>query len=248
MKLNIIGRGYRYEHEYPLARTDWKKLYLHTFHQLRWEPPVEGKLPPDSFTHRPPHITTEVETLCYRTDRLSQPTEFTGPIELHLFAAIDAPDANIIVKLWQITAGGTRMPVCRTGQLKCSYPLDEEQSQIGRPVHDYSKRVPITPGEIREYVIEVNPIGMVFPAGSSIELEIKAMDNFEHQDGAWEGKMSHLGPIPSCNTVNYKIYRDADYPSYILLPYIPYTPAENWLQPVCDDNIVIGGSGKGATH
>jgi len=118
MKLNILGRGYRYEYEYPLARTDWKKLYLHTFHQLRWEPPVEGKLPPDSFTHRPPHITTEVESLCYRTDRLSQPTEFTGPIELHLWAVIDTPDANLIVKLWQITAGGTRMPVCRTGMLK----------------------------------------------------------------------------------------------------------------------------------
>lgn len=248
MKLNIIGRGYRYENEYPLARTDFKKLYLHTFEQLRWEPVVEGNLPPDSFTHRPPHITTGVETLVYRTDRLSRPTEFTGPIELHLFAAIDAPDANLICRIWQITQGGTRMPVCRTGQLKVSYQLDKEKSQVGRPVHDYSKRVPLVPGEIRELVVEINPIGMVFDAGCCIELEIKAMDNFEHQDGAWEGKMAHLGPIPSCNTINYKIYRDKDYPSYILMPYIPTTPGENWLQGICDDDIVVGGSGKGSTH
>lgn len=248
MKLNIIGRGYRYEHEYPLARTSWKKLYLRTFEQLRWEADVEGNLPPDSFTHRPPHITTQVESQCYRTDRFSRPTEFTGPIELHLWASIDAPDANFIVKLWQITAGGTRMPICRTGSLKASYPLDPEKSQIGRPVHDYSKRVPVTPGEIREYVIEVNPIGMVFAPGCCMELEIKAMDNYEGQAGAWQGKMGNLGPIPSADTINYKIYRDKDYPSHILLPYIPETPGELWLQPMLEDDILNGGTGKGATH
>lgn len=248
MKLNILGRGYRYENEYPLARTQWKKLYLHTFEQLRWESDPEGNLPPDSFTHRPPHITNSVESLCYRTDRFSKPTEFTGPIELHLFASIDAEDANFIVKVWQITAGGTRMPVSRVGYLKASYQLDDSQYQIGRPVHDYTKRVPVKPGEIKEYVIEVNPIGMVFAPGTCLELEIKAMDNFEHQTGAWQGKMGHLGPIPSCNTVNYKIYRDKDYPSHILLPYIPETPGELWLQSIVDDDVVFGGGGKGATH
>jgi len=248
MKLNIIGRGYRYEHEYPLARTQWKKLYLHTFEQLRWEANPEGNLPPDGFVHRPPHVTTKVESLCYRTDRFSKPTEFTGPIELHLFASIDSTDANFIVKLWQITPAGTRMPVCRAGSLKASYALDEEKSEIGRPAHDYSKRTPVTPGEIREYVIEVNPIGMVFAPGTCLELEIKAMDNFEPQSGAWQGKMGHLGPIPSSDTICYKIYRDKDYPSHILMPYIPETPSELWLQAIVDDEVMFGGSGKGATH
>ena len=247
MKLNIIGRGYRYESEWPLARTEWKKLYLRTFHELRWDRDPEGSLPPDSFTHRPPNITTEVETLTYRTARFGQPTEFTGPVELHLFAAIDAADANFIVKLWQITAGGTRMPLCRTGSLKASYPLDEEKSLIGRPVHDFSRKVPVTPGEIREYVIEVNPIGMVFDPGTSLELEIKASDPFEHQDKAWEGKLGHMGPIPSSTTINYKIYRDKDYPSYILLPNIPFTDPQQWLRPIVGGAGFSGG-GKGNTH
>ena len=89
---------------------------------------------------------------------------------------------------------------------------------------------------------------MVFPAGSQIELEIKAMDNFQPQSGAWQAKMDHLGPLPSANTINYKIYRDKDYPSYILMPYIPETPGELWLQPMVDDDLVMGGSGKGGTH
>ncbi|MFA7671198.1 MAG: CocE/NonD family hydrolase [Sphaerochaetaceae bacterium] len=247
MKLNIIGRGYRYETEWPLARTEWKKLYLRTFNGLRWDKDPEGNLPPDSFTHRPPNITTEVENLTYRTARFDQPTEFTGPIELHLFASIDATDANFIVKLWQITAGGSRMPLCRTGSLKASYRLDEKRSLIGRPAHDFSKRVPVTPGEIREYVIEINPIGMVFGPGTALELEIKASDPFEHQDKAWEGKVAHMGFIPSSTTINYKIYRDKDYPSYLLLPSIPFSDSEQWLRPLVGGG-GFAGSGKGATH
>ena len=247
IKMNIIGRGYRYEKEYPLARTEWKKLYLRTFGQLRWEADPEGNLPPDSFTHRPPNITTKVETLVYRTDRFSKPMEFTGPVELHLFASIDATDANFIVKLWQITQGGTRMPLCRTGSLKASHRLDPAKSQIGRPVHNHTKRVPIIPGEIMEYVIEVNPIGMVFDPGTSLEIEIKAMDPFEHQDMTWQGKVGNMGPIPSANTINYKIYRDKDRQSYLLLPSIPATAGDQWLQGL-DTGAGFAGSGGGATH
>ncbi|MBI9106162.1 MAG: CocE/NonD family hydrolase [Spirochaetales bacterium] len=241
-KMNIIGRGYRYENEWPLKRTEWRKLYLRTFGKLRWEPDPEGTLPPDSFTHRPPNITTQIETLVYRTDRFSRAMEFTGPVELHLFASIDAEDANFIVKLWQITPGDTRMPLCRFGALKASHRLDPEGCRIGRPVHDHSRRVPVTSGEILEFLIEINPIGMVFDAGTSIELEIKAMDSFEHQDKAWQGKIGHMGPIPSANTINYKIFRDRDYPSYILLPYIPETAGEQWLQPLDDDGAFSGGT------
>lgn len=39
-----------------------------------------------------------------------------------------------------------------------------------------------------------------------------------------------------------------EYPSYILMPYIPETPGELWLQPMVDDDIVMGGSSKGGTH
>jgi predicted acyl esterase len=247
IKMNIIGRGYRYEKEYPLARTEWRKLYLRTFGQLRWEADPEGSLPPDSFTHRPPNVTTAVETLVYRTDRFSRPMEFTGPVELHLFASIDATDANFIVKLWQITQGGTRMPLCRTGSLKASHRLIPEKCKEGRPVHDHTKRVPVVPGEVREYVIEVNPMGMVFDPGTCIELEIKAMDAFEHQDKTWVGKVGNMGFIPSASTINYRIYRDRDRQSFLLLPFIPGTPGEQWLQGLEESGGFAGG-GAAATH
>jgi hypothetical protein len=248
-KMNIIGRGYRYEREYPLARTQWRKLYLRTFGQLRWEPDPEGNLPPDSFTHRPPNISTKVETLVYRTDRFSRPMEFTGPVELHLFASIDATDANFIVKLWQVTQGGTRMPLCRTGSLKASHRLDPARSQVGRPVHDHTRRVPVTAGKVSEFVIEINPIGMVFDPGTCLELEIKAMDPFEHQEDTWQGKIGNMGPVPSAQTINYKIFRDKDRQSYVLLPLIPATPGDQWLQTLDAGGPPAGGGGGGSgTH
>ncbi|MCR8644022.1 CocE/NonD family hydrolase [Paenibacillus sp. N1-5-1-14] len=232
IKLNIIGAGYRYEKEWPLARTEWRKLYLRSFGKLRWEVDPEGQVPPDSLTHLPPNISTEVKTLTYTSDILTRPMEFTGPIELHLFAAIDAEDANFIVKLWDILPGGSRLPVSRWGALRASHKLDTEKSLPGRPVHDHTQSVPVVHGEISEYVIEVNPIGMVFGPGHRIEIEIMSADPFEHQQNSWTGKTGFMGPIPSANTIHYKIYRDADYPSYILMPYIRETPRDQWLQPM----------------
>lgn len=43
-----------------------------------------------------------------------------------------------------------------------------------------------------------------------------------------------MGVIPSNTTTGYKIYRDKNHPSYILMPEIPYTPAELWVQPIED--------------
>jgi predicted acyl esterase len=232
LKLNIIGSGYRYEREWPLARTEWRKLYLRSFGQLRWEADPEANIPPDSFNHIPPNISATANTLIYTTDMITRPIELTGPIVLHLFAAIDAEDANFIVKVWDILPGGDRLPISRWGALRASHPLDKEKSKPWQPVHDHTQSIPIKPGEINEYVIEVNPIGMVFQPGHRIQLEITSMDSFKYQQHSWTGKIGSMGPIPSANTINYKIYRDAQYQSYLLMPYIPFTPKEQILQPL----------------
>ena len=198
-------------------------------------------LPPDSF-HTVlltllqrwktdlPYRPLQPSDRIHRTDRApSMGSNRQQRRQLHRKTAPDLPP------------GGTLL--CRTGSLKASYPFDKEKESIGRPVHDYTKRIPVTPGEIREYVIEINPIGMVFLAGSGIELEIKAMDNFEPQPVHGRLKWITLDQSQA-QMINYKIYRDKDYPSYILMPYIPETPGELSLQPIVDDDIIVGGSGK----
>jgi hypothetical protein len=47
---------------------------------------------------------------------------------------------------------------------------------------------------------------------------------------SWTGKVASMGPIPSAASICYRVYRDAERQSHLVMPYIPETPAENWVQ------------------
>lgn len=232
IKLNVIGAGYRFEKEWPLPRTEWRKCYLRSFGKLRWEPDPEESVTPDSFVHIPPNISTEVSSLTYTSDPFLRPTEFTGPVTLYLQAAIDTEDANFVAKLWVLLANGERHPLCRFGSVRASHRLDTKESKPWSPVHDHTTAVAVTPGEIREYVIEINPVALVLQPGQRIQLEIKSMDPSPYQQHDWMGKLGNMGPIPSARPTHYRIYRDAMHQSYLLMPLIPKTPQDLWLQPL----------------
>ena len=220
-KFGVLNAGTRYENEWTLARTEWKKMYLRSFNRLRWDREPDSDLPPDGFTHLPPSISTEVNKIVYKSSRFLQAKEITGPIELHLQPLRLLPD-------------GTRMPLLRYGALRASHPLNEEASKIGRPVHDNTVSIPVTPGEIREYVIEMNPTSMLIPAGHCLELEITSQCPNACHTEFWTGKVGNMNVVPSNTTTSYKIYRDNNHPSYLLLPIVPYTDPEQWVQPIED--------------
>ena len=75
---------------------------------------------------------------------------------------------------------------------------------------------------------------IVIPAGHWLELEITSQCPNECYSETWTGKVGNMNVIPSSTTTGYKIYRDNNHPSYVLLPLVPYTPAENWVQPFSD--------------
>lgn len=230
VRLKILGSGCRWENEWPLARTQWKKLYLRSFGRLRWERDPEPDLEPDGFVHNPPNISSDVPCLTYTSEYLNRPMEFTGPVVLHLFASIDAEDANFIVKVYDLYPDGTKHYMPCWGALRASHPLNEDESKPWLPVHDHSRKVPVKPGEVREYVIEVNPSARVFMPGHRIQLTVAAQDpNLQHRH-SWTGKVGSMGPLPAAKSTCYKIYRDANHPSYLLMPLIPATPSENWVQ------------------
>lgn len=232
--IRIFVRGvdkYRWEYEWPLARTKWTKFYLKRFGKLETTPELDEDLPPDSFTHVPPTISTEVQSLKYSTDPLTKPLEVTGPIALYLYAAIDQEDANFIAKLYDVFPNGKRIPL-QTGYLKASHrTLIKEESKPWKPVHDHTKEVPVKPGEINEYVIEIQPISNVFLPGHCIALEIKSMDPSPYHMYEWN-KATMVGPLPSAKETHYQIYRDAKHKSHLLLPIILSSDPESWVQPL----------------
>jgi predicted acyl esterase len=240
----VIGPNrFRYEHEWPLARTTWTKLYLRSSERLSTDPEEINDVSPDGLIHEPPMISKRVSSVTYTTAPLGEPLEITGPIALHVYASIDAEDANFIGKLLDVGPGGERKPVS-SGYLKASHrTLIPEKTGPGMPVHDHGKKVPIKPGEINEYVIGFNASSMVIQPGHKLELELTTMDYNPNHESLWS-KVTSMGPLPNADVIQYKFYRDAKYRSHLLLPVIRKTDPELWVHTI---GLSIGGD-RGSKH
>lgn len=232
IKIFVMGPNrYRYEHEWPLARTKWTKFYLRTSGRLSTDPEEWEEIAPDSMVHVPPMISKEIPSVRYSTAPLAAPLEITGPLALHLYAAIDAEDANIIAKLFDVSPSGERRQVSG-GYLKASHrAVIPGQSRPGIPIHDHTREVPVTPGEVNEYAIEFREQSIVFQPGHKIELELTSMDYSPFHNASWS-KIDFIGPIPNSKVIQYTFYRDGKHRSHLELPVIPETDPALWVQPL----------------
>jgi predicted acyl esterase len=106
----------------------------------------------------------------------------------------------------------------------------KEKSKPWLPIHDHTRAVPVNPGEINEYVIQMHATANVFLPGHQIELEITTMDPMPEHKFVWS-KMTMMGSLPSAGQIKYDIYRDKANPSHLLLPIISTSDPELWLQP-----------------
>lgn len=227
IRIFVMGvNKYRYENEWPLARTKWIKFYLHPMGRLSTAPETQAG-EPDCFVQMPPTMTKVIQSLKYTTGPLVDPLEVTGPIALDLYAAIDQEDTNWIAVLKDVAPDGSEVELTR-GWLKASHrALDPEKSKPWQPYHTHKNPGPVKPGEITEYEIEVRPTSNVFKAGHRIQLEICSLELPAPVVITEKGPMtSHL----ACSrTVMHKIYRNEKYQSYLLLPVIPETIPSQWV-------------------
>ena len=219
--ITILVQGtnqWRHENEWPLARTQWTKLYLSDQGRLKNEMPGWNERP-DGFTSaaglRP---GVKVPSLRYATEPLAADTEVTGPIALYLFAAISSADTNWIVEVSDVDTDGkeTRVSI---GWLKASHrELDRGRSKPHKPYHPHTGAVPVDPGKVYEYAIEISDTSYVFKAAHRMQLVVKA------QDAPWEGTSyiyrlsNHLSPS---RETRHTIFHKPEYPSHLLLPVIP---------------------------
>jgi predicted acyl esterase len=227
IKLYITGvNRYRYEHEWPLARTKWTKLYLQQYKKLDAALPHYQDTQPDAFCHNPRDLRTlefDVPSLTYSTDPLSRPLEVTGPAALYLYASIDVEDGNFIVEFLDVSPGGSTL--VSNSSLRASHrTLIEEESKPWKPVHDHTKAIPVKPGEINEYRLHLKT-SHVFQPGHRMVLQIKAASPTPPRYTS----STTIGRMPSPWVTTYKIFHDEEHPSHLLLPVIPETSSELWL-------------------
>ena len=215
------SRQWRAEKEWPLARTEWTKFYLRPRSVLSTEAEAldTESAPPDGFYQAPLTVTPQVQTLVWKTAPMLEDVEFTGPGAFYLHASIDNDDTNFIVKIYDVDPGGHKAQIA-AGYLKASHrELDEKKTTPWRPHHPHTRSIPIKPGAVNEYAIQIYSFSNVFLAGHRMQLELSSIEPFD------DAHASLLPPdsqhLPSGRATTHKIFRDASHPSHLLLPLIP---------------------------
>ncbi len=162
----------RAETEWPLARTQWTKFYLHPDLGLSTQRADRRRRPRLPDRERRPHLLDPP---------LEQEIEITGPVAAKLFVASDTTDADIFLVLRVYDPAGKevvfvgsndpRVPV-GLGWLRASHrKLDPDESKPWRPWHTHDEEWPLTPGVPVELDVEIWPTSIVVPKGYRLGAE-----------------------------------------------------------------------------
>ena len=226
VKLFIRGPDkFRFENEWPLARTQWTKYYLHagpakavgSVNDGLLSTDLPGDEKPTAYpAHSPTYELTRagkpVITFC--SQPLEEDTEVTGPINLVMWVSATEKDMDIFAKVQDMAPDGSTIRLTK-GWLKVSHrKLDPDLSTPWRPYHSHDEEEFLRAGEIVQVQVEIWPTCNIFKAGHRIRLDISSHDSpaldfpHFHYDGIYK-----IGQ----NT----IYHDAERLSYLLLPLIP---------------------------
>jgi hypothetical protein len=225
----------RAENEWPLARTQWTKFYLHPNGELDPKPPEDTS----TLTY-----DTSSEGATFSTDPLDEAIEITGPVAAKLWVSSDTTDADIFLVLRVfdplgkevvfIGSNDPRVPV-GLGWLRASHrKLDAKETKPWRPWHSHDEEWPLTPREPVELDVEIWPTSIVVPKGYRLALSVRGKD-YEY-DGTDAGvshapyPMKGVGPFTHTNPIDRPptifggkntLHFEPDKTPYVLLPIIP---------------------------
>jgi hypothetical protein len=225
----------RAEQEWPLARTQWTKLYLD----------------PEAMTFRDApagSADTPFEALGsglnFFTEPLEAETEITGPLAAKLYVSSSTVDADVFIAFRVLRPDGTDVTfvsaqdpqgVPTSGWLRASHrKLDEERTLPYRPYHTHDEKQPLTPGETVELDIEIWPTSVIVPPGHRFGISILGRDFLFEGDGPWpqiygidmrgNGIFYHNDPSDRPESIfggTTTLHSGETHPSHLLVPIIP---------------------------
>ena len=191
----------RKENEWPLARTNWTKLYLTPFGSLATEEKKfdESKVEYDGFG----------EGITFLSEPLDAETEITGPMASKLFVSSETEDADLFLvvrvfteDLKEVTFKGALDPNTPVGQgwLRASHrKLDPEMSKPYRPYYTHDEIQLLQPNKIYELDVEIWPTSIVIPKNYRIGLTVRGKDYVNQSGGGSTlpnmNKFSGCGPF-----------------------------------------------------
>ena len=227
----------RAEQEWPLARTDWQRLYLRPGSaELAGEP---------GGAHEQVSYQADGEGITFAAAPVAAETEITGPVAARLFVSSSVTDADLFCVLRVFAPDGQEVtfrgaidphtPLAQ-GWLRLSHrKLDPVLTRPYRPYHSHDEIQPVTPGEICQADVEIWPTSVVLPAGYRLALTLRGRDYEVRYPGAprlgsFKNEMTGCGPFlhddpvdrpPELTTSRQTLWHGPGRESYLLLPVIP---------------------------
>jgi uncharacterized protein len=235
VRIFVMGdNAWREEKEWPLARTQWTKYYLHSQGKANTlsgdgtlsavQPAAE---PPDRYAFDPakptPFLTepsfaqiggpddyrpveARQDVLVYTSPILTEDVEVTGPIRAKLFAASSARDTDFMAMLIDVWPDGFAQRLC-DGMVRARFRDGMDKPAL------------IEPGRVYAYEIDCWNTCQVFKKGHCIRLQISssAFPKFSLSLNTGE----ELGTTTKMQIANQSIVHDGEHASYVLLPIIP---------------------------
>ena len=230
---------WRYENEYPLARTEWRKLHLSASSRaLVSEQPeniatvgFSGDNERESRDWGKPYLTKQFskeenssKRVLFETTPFESETEILGPIKLRLWASSSTDDMDIFVSLRHLDADGREIvnegsnarnyPISQ-GWLKASLrKLDPVRSTDWKPYYSFDEVESLKRNTPYPLEIELWDSAIVIPKCHSLLLEIGS----QNQSGCGLTIQTADDRVWDAEAT---IHTGGSFDSHLLLPIIP---------------------------
>lgn len=223
IRLSVLDPGgkdilNRIENEWPIARTQYQKLYLDGSNNLMSQNPLEK----ESFIRYKADDNTSQASFIYSFE---EDTELIGYFKLHLWVESEgSDDMDIFVLIQKLDKDGNPQIIKKgmvnyygpNGRLRVSHrDIDREKSTLWLPFHSHKEERLLKPKEIVPCDIIIWPSGIVWHKGEKLRLLI----------GGFNPSPFHLPGIPGPiirNKGYHVIHTGGKYDSYLLVPVIPH--------------------------
>jgi uncharacterized protein len=230
----------RDEQEWPLARTEWTKIYLDVDNRkLSWNPPA---------SEASASFEAMEDKLVFLSDPFEQEMEITGPLvsKLHVASSTEDADLFLVLHLFdpngdEITFAGTLDPHTPVGQgwLRASQrAIDPERSKPWQPFRPHDRVEPLEPGKTYALDVEIIPTCIVVPVGYRLGFTVRGTDYEFEGDlgdrgvnlGTFANQMRGCGPFLHNDPEGRRadlyggvttVTSSPAEPSYVVLPIIP---------------------------
>jgi len=228
VKIFVMGENkWRYENEWPLARTHYQNYYFHSqgdANSKAGDGFLDIKLPEaettDQYNYNPgdpvrtvggmgPYdqqlVENREDVLVYSSPALTEDIEVTGPVYALVYASSSARNTDFTAKLVDVYPDGRAMRICE-GIMRADH-----RNPNGPASH-------IEPDKVYQYMIDLWATSNVFKKGHKIRVEISS-SNFPRFD-----RNLNTGNYFATDTTQViarqTVYHSNEYPSCIILPVI----------------------------